>query len=132
MLTMNSYDSLQFRVRVDLKKPVYLNGIDIGLDLLEVTSENSFFLHKVFQDPPESPNVSKSLPLINGSRLDGPLLSNLASHFIRVYASLWSSPHPLIRVNGEAIIKNHMSNDLNYVAVHKVFDTIYLDILIVL
>ena len=25
-----------------------------------------------------------------------------------------------------------MSNDLNYVAVHKVFDTIYLDILIVL
>lgn len=108
-----------YEFKVDLKRSVYKDGVNIGLDLVEVTSENSFFLHKVFQDPPESPNISKSLPTINGDHIDGSLLSDLAAHFIRVYASLWSSPSSIIRTHGANIIKNHMDNSLKYVSVHK-------------
>ena len=118
----NTFQPSLFRLRVDLKRSVYVDGVNIGLDLLEVTSENSFFLHKVFRDPPESPNISKSLPPINGSRIDGPLLFDLAVHFIRVYASLWSSPSVMIRTNAERVIKDHMSHDMSYVSVHKVCD----------
>ena len=91
----------------------------MGLDLLEITSENALFLYKVFRDPPESPGISKLLPSLNGTRLEGPLLRSLASHFIRVYAALWASPVSLITNAGEMIIKNYLNNDLNYSSVHK-------------
>ena len=118
---------VKLRFKVDLKRSVYSNGVNVGLDLLEITSENSFFLYKVFQDPPESPNISKSLPLINGSYIDGSLLSDLAEHFIRVYASLWSSPSPIIRTHGENVINNHLGGNLKYVSVHKVLKSVLFD-----
>jgi hypothetical protein len=52
--------------------------------------------------------------------LEGALLSDIASHFVRVYAALWAAPIEMIRTNGERIISEHMSHDMNYVSVHKV------------
>ena len=75
--------------------------------------------YKVFRNPPESPGISKLLPPLNGTRLEGSLLRDLASHFIRVYAAMWTLPIPQITTTAEMIIQTYLSNDLNYTSLHK-------------
>lgn len=73
----------------------------------------------MFQDPPESPTISKLLPHINGSALSGTLLMDIASHFVRVYAAIWAAPLPIIRQSAEAVIAENLGRSLNYSSVHK-------------
>lgn len=100
-----------YRLNADLRKP--------GLNILEVTSENAFFFYRVFQDPVETPTISKSLPLFNGSVLSGVLLKDFAQHFLRVYTSLWSSPLELILSSAESITMKHLGGKLSYSTIHK-------------
>ena len=96
---------------LDLKKP--------GLNVLEVTSENAFFFYRVFYDPIETPHISKELPTLNSTILNGTLLKDFSRHFIKVYSALWSSPSDLIFESGQYIIQTHLNNSVSYNSVHK-------------
>jgi hypothetical protein len=76
----------------------------------EVTSEESYFLFKLFHDN----NYIKYLP-----SMDNSLIGELSLHFLKVYASLWSNPLSEIRSASEWIINHHLDGTFRYTSVHK-------------
>jgi hypothetical protein len=76
----------------------------------EVTSEESYFLFKLFHDK----NYIKYLP-----NMDNNTIADLSLHFLKVYASLWSSPLSEIRSASEWVINNHLEGNFRYTSVHK-------------
>lgn len=78
--------------------------------IIEVTSEDSFFVFNLFKNV----QYSKILP-----PLDNSTMQDIASHFIRVYTSLWSSPLPHLALAGQWIIEEHLDGTFRYTAVHK-------------
>lgn len=81
-----------------------------GKTLLEVTSEESFFLFQLFKNQ----KYVASLPPLNEATI-----SELSLHFLKVYAGLWCCPQADIVAEGEWLIHNQLANSLRFVAVHK-------------
>lgn len=80
-----------------------------GIIPIEVTSEESFILPKLFHD-------DKFIPYLPWNMSHA--ADELSIHFLKVYAAIWSSPLKDIRAAGEWIIKNHLKS-LTYTSVHK-------------
>lgn len=81
-----------------------------GATIHEITSEESFFLQKLFKMdtfmdllPPMSDDVIKEVAL----------------HFVRVIAALWSEPHHAVLNAVDHIIHHHLDSNFRYTSVHK-------------
>lgn len=77
---------------------------------IDITSEDSFFLNKLFFDP----KYNLSLPLLTPSLVD-----SMSEHFITVYTALWSNTHEHIVRAAFWLIQSKLDNDLHYTTVHK-------------
>lgn len=83
-----------------------------GMKNYPITSEESFFLFKIFRD--------KGLPYIPLlPPLDSSVVDDISVHFLRVYSSLWSSPTKNIVSAAAWIIENYLGARFDYVSVHK-------------
>jgi hypothetical protein len=77
-----------------------------------VTSEESFFLFKLFRD--------KGLPYIPLlPALNEDTVIDISTHYMKIYASLWSSPTKNIVSAAAWIIENYLGSKFDYVSVHK-------------
>ena len=85
-------------------------------EIIEITSEDSFFLFKIFQKPGEFQERfgDKGLPAFSSS-----ILHSISEHFLVVYAALWSSPREHLLAGGIWIIQNRLQNNLRYSSAHK-------------
>jgi hypothetical protein len=93
----------------------YIHSVDsnygVNKDVVKVTSEDSFFMFKLFDDP----QINSTIP-----KFSNELLKELSRHFIQVYTALWSSPVPSLLGAGSWILSNHLNNSFSsYVAAHK-------------
>ena len=75
-----------------------------------LTGPESFFLFSMFNNP----KFKHQLP-----RFDENTMREMSHHYVRVYAALWSSPIKGLVLASEYMIKNHLSNSLEYTTVHK-------------
>lgn len=80
--------------------------------LHEITSEESFFVFKLFRDK-KLPFIPLLPPLNSETVLD------ISKSFLRVYAALWSSPSPSIIAASEWIIANHLQSKFDFTSIHK-------------
>ena len=55
--------------------------------IFEITSEDSFFLHKLWNDKEYWREHKKMLPILNKETL-----LDISRHYLKVYAALWSNP----------------------------------------
>lgn len=85
-------------------------------EIIEITSEDSFFLFKIFQQHGEFQERfgDKGLPALSTS-----VLHSISEHFLVVYSALWSSPREHLLSGGLWIIKNRLDNNLRYASAHK-------------
>jgi hypothetical protein len=78
--------------------------------IIEVTSEDSFFTFKLFNDN----DFKHFLPPLNDVTVD-----EISTHFCKVYALLWSSPSKKLLEAGIWVIKNLLHGNFRYTAAHK-------------
>jgi hypothetical protein len=76
----------------------------------EIDAETSFYIFKVFEDPP----FKHQLP-----EYDQNIMKEVSNHFIKVYAMIWSAPHIETVTAARYLIENHLGNTLKYTSVHK-------------
>lgn len=77
-----------------------------------VTSEESFFTFKLFRD--------KGLPFIPLlPEMNTATIMDISTHFLRVYAALWSSPTANVISAGQWIIENYLQQGFNFTSIHK-------------
>ena len=77
-----------------------------------VTSEESFFLFKLFRD--------KNLPYIQLlPPLTTDIVNDISIHYLKVYASLWCKPTDNIISASKWIIETYLASKVDYVSVHK-------------
>lgn len=76
----------------------------------EVTSEESFFAFKLFQDP----RYAALLPPMSEHTVH-----ELSLHFLRVYSALWCCPQRRLLQAVEYIVLNHLDGNFGYASVHK-------------
>lgn len=76
----------------------------------EITSEESFFLFKLFKDK----RYKTLLPILNNNILD-----DISLHFLKVYSGLWCCPDKRIKFATDKIINHYLQSNINYTAVHK-------------
>jgi len=84
----------------------------VGTSNFEITSEDSFFAFKLFQDE-KQPYLKIFPPLSNVTIME------LSTHFLRVYAGLWCCPQESIVEAATWLIDSYLSSDVNFTAVHK-------------
>jgi hypothetical protein len=84
--------------------------VPAGTKKFEITSEDSFFAYKLFQDP----EYSKLLPSMSEETIN-----DLSLHFLTVYSALWSFPDRKILQAAEYIISKHLDANFDYGVVHK-------------
>jgi hypothetical protein len=77
---------------------------------VDITSEDSFFLFKIFS----MPEYKGMFPELNST-----MVSVMSEHFLLVYAALWSSALPHLVSSSIWIIENRMHNSLRYTSAHK-------------
>lgn len=80
-------------------------------EVIEITSEDSLFLYKIFKNP----YYDNILPKIEYHHL----IKDMSSHFINVYCALWSHPIKEIIDGTGYIISQFLENNFSYTAVHK-------------
>jgi len=88
----------------------YIDIIPSNSHMLEVTSEDSFFLHKLFVDR----MYNSTLPALNDD-----LLSDMSHHFLAIYSALWSYPSHHIMNASSWLIQEKLGNSFNYTSIHK-------------
>ena len=82
-----------------------------GRTYFDITSEESFFIHRLFRREP----FSSLLPSLR----DDSTLADLSLHFLKVYAALWCCPLHKYVAAGDWLIRTHLHDSLGYTAVHK-------------
>ena len=81
-----------------------------GSNVIEVTSEDSYFAYKLFSNSQHRGLLPPFSPLV---------LQELSEHFLRVYCAFWCSPNDKIVSAGNKLIAELLDNHLGYTAVHK-------------
>lgn len=90
------------------------DSLPSGAEIIDITSEDSFFLFKLFSDTEYWKDRKAILPALNHDTV-----LDISLHFLQVYATLWSKPNkPIIRV-AERLLAYHLDNTFRYTAVHK-------------
>jgi hypothetical protein len=79
----------------------------------EMTSEESFFIFKLFNDNNNKP-FKALLPALSDE-----VVQDISRTFISVYTGLWSAPKPVIVTSAIWIIENYLGGNLNFTTVHK-------------
>ena len=80
-------------------------------EVVEITSEDSLFLYKIFKNP----YYNDKIPKIEYDHL----VKDMSSHFINVYCSLWGYPVKEIIDASGYIISHFLNGNFSYTAVHK-------------
>lgn len=78
--------------------------------IIEITSEESFFLMKLFDDPKHSIVLPK---------LSMNTIQEISEHFIHIYSLLWSQVNNNILLSSLWLLENTLSSNLSYITIHK-------------
>lgn len=88
----------------------YIDAIPPKSTVLEITSEDSFFLFKIFRDR----MYNASIPPFSEE-----LIHEMSYHFIAIYTALWSYPSHHLLNAAAWLIEQKLGNSFNYTSIHK-------------